>query len=258
MSAFLEERVLSVHHWTDSLFSFKTTRKAGLRFENGQFTMIGLPQEDGKPILRAYSVVSPNYEEHLEFLSIKVPDGALTSKLQHIQPGDTILLNRRPTGTLRVVNLRPGKRLYLFATGTGLAPFMSVIRDPLTYERFERVILIHGVRTVDELAYRDYLTRELPEDELMGETVKAQLTYVPTVTREPFEREGRIQDLFESGRIHEEFNLPPLDPAVDRVMICGSPSMLRDLKRFCEERNFEEGNSGEPRDFLIERAFVES
>ncbi len=258
MSVFLEERVLSVHHWTDRLFSFKTARKGGLRFENGQFTMIGLQEEGAKPILRAYSFVSPNYEDHLEFLSIKVPDGELTSRLQNIQPGDRIVLGRKPTGTLRVVNLRPGKNLYLLSTGTGIAPFMSVVRDPDTYERFERVILVHGVRHVDELAYRDYLTNELPKDELLGELVEKQLLYVPTVTREPFERRGRIQAMLESRRLEEEFGLPELSPATDRVMICGSPNMLRDLKGLCLARGFEEGNSGEPRDFLVERAFVES
>jgi ferredoxin--NADP+ reductase len=184
MAAFDEEQVLSVHHWTDRLFSFTTTRSPSLRFSNGHFTMIGLKVND-KPCC-AYSIVSPNYEEQLEFLSIKVPDGPLTSRLQHIQPGDKVLVGHKPTGTLLIDYLLPGKRLYLLGTGTGLAPFMSIIRDPETYERFEQVVLVHGVRQVSELAYRDYITQELPRHEFLGELVSQQLKYYPTVTREPF------------------------------------------------------------------------
>ena len=193
MSAFLEEKILTVHHWTDRLFSFTTTRDTALRFSNGHFTMIGLPV-NGKPLLRAYSIVSANYEEHLEFLSIKVPDGPLTSRLQHIQVGDTLIVGRKPTGTLLIDYLLPGKNLYLLGTGTGLAPYLSIVRDPETYERFDKVIVVHGVRQVNELAYMDYLRQDLPQHELLGEMVSAQLLYYPTVTRESFEHQGRLTD----------------------------------------------------------------
>jgi ferredoxin--NADP+ reductase len=256
MSAFLEEEVLTVHHWTDRLFSFTTTRDQALRFSNGHFTMIGLRVND-KPLLRAYSIVSPNYEEHLEFLSIKVPDGPLTSRLQHIQVGDKIVVGRKPTGTLLIDYLLPGKNLYLLSTGTGMAPFLSIIRDPETYERFEKVILVHGVREVKELAYHDYLTQELPQHEFLGEMVSQQLLYYPTVTREPFKNQGRLTDAIENGKLFSDLGLPTLDPKRDRVMICGSPQMLKDLKRMLEERHFKEGNTSTPGDFVIERAFAE-
>lgn len=256
MSAFNEERVLSVHHWTDKLFTFTTTRDPSLRFSNGHFTMIGL-RVDGKPLLRAYSIVSPNYEEHLEFLSIKVPDGPLTSRLQHIQPGDTLIVGKKPTGTLVADYLLPGKRLYLLSTGTGLAPFMSIIRDPEVYERFEQIVLVHGVRQKDELAYHDLLTEHLPAHEYLGDLVKGQLRYYPTVTREPYRNMGRVTELIASGKLFGDLGLPPLDPAHDRVMICGSPGMLRDLKHMLEERGFKEGSTTAPGDFVIERAFVE-
>lgn len=258
MSAFDEERVLTVHHWTDRLFSFTTTRNPGLRFLNGQFTMIGLRLENGKPLLRAYSIVSANYEEHLEFLSIKVPNGPLTGRLQHIQPGDTVIVGHKPTGTLVIDYLLPGKNLYLFGTGTGLAPFLSIVRDPATYERFEKVVLVHGVRQVAELAYRDYLTKELPRHEFLGEYVSRQMLYYPTVTREPFERQGRIPALVESGQMARELGLPTLNPDTDRVMICGSPAMLRDLKAMCERLGFVEGNTSTPGQFVIERAFADA
>jgi ferredoxin--NADP+ reductase len=258
MSAFLEEKVLSVHHWTDRLFSFTTTRDQALRFSNGHFTMIGLRGDNGKPLLRAYSIASANYEEHLEFLSIKVQDGPLTSKLQHIQVGDTIVVGRKPTGTLLIDYLTPAKRLYLIGTGTGLAPFMSIIRDPETYERFEQVVLLHGVREVKELAYHDFITQELPQNEFLGELVSKQLLYYPTVTREAYVHQGRVTDLLESGQISTDLNIPPLNSAEDRVMICGSPEMLRDLKALCEKRGFVEGNTSTPGQFVIERAFVES
>ena len=256
MSAFLEEEVLTVHHWTDRLFSFTTTRDQALRFSNGHFTMIGLRVND-KPLLRAYSIVSPNYEEHLEFLSIKVPDGPLTSRLQHIQVGDKIVVGRKPTGTLLIDYLLPGKNLYLLSTGTGMAPFLSIIRDPDTYERFEKVILVHGVREVKELAYHDYITQELPQHEFLGEMVSRQLLYYPTVTREAFKNQGRLTDAIENGKLFNDLGLPTLDPERDRVMICGSPQMLKDLKRMLEERQFKEGNTSTPGDFVIERAFAE-
>jgi ferredoxin--NADP+ reductase len=256
MSPFNEERVLSVHHWTDRLFSFTTTRDLSMRFSNGHFTMIGL-RVDGKPLLRAYSIASANYEEHLEFLSIKIDDGPLTSRLQHIQPGDNIIVGRKPTGTLVVDYLLPGKRLYLFATGTGLAPFMSIVRDPSVYEQFKQIILVHGVRIVDELAYHEVLTRHLPSNEFLGDMVSTQLLYYPTVTREEFRTKGRIPDLITSGKLCTELGLPDIDPKDDRVMICGSPGMLRDLKNLLEERHFQEGNTSTPGAFVIERAFAE-
>ena len=252
MSAFLEERVLTVHHWTDRLFSFTTTRDPALRFSNGHFTMIGL-RVDGKPLLRAYSIVSANYEEHLEFLSIKVPNGPLTSKLQHIQVGDTIVVGKKPTGTLLIDYLLPAKRLYLLSTGTGLAPFLSVIRDPDTYEKFQEVVLVHGVREVKELAYYDYLTEELPQHDILGEMVSAQLKYYPTVTREPFRNQGRMTDLMKSGKLFADLGLPPLNPLEDRAMLCGSPEMLNDLKHMLEQAAFDEGNTTRPGDFVIER-----
>lgn len=256
MSAFNEEKVLSVHHWTDRLFTFTTTRDQSLRFLNGHFTMIGL-KVNNKPLLRAYSIVSANYEEHLEFLSIKVPDGPLTSRLQHIQVGDSIIVGRKPTGTLVIDYLLPGKRLYLMSTGTGLAPFMSIIRDPATYEKFENVILVHGVRQVDELAYHDLLVEHLPNHEFLGEMVTSQLRYYPTVTRETYKNMGRVTELIESGKLTNDLGLPALNAAEDRVMICGSPAMLRDLKHLLEGRGFKEGNTSTPGDFVIERAFAE-
>jgi ferredoxin--NADP+ reductase len=256
MSAFNEEKVLSVHHWTDRLFSFTTTRDSSLRFSNGHFTMIGLRVND-KPLLRAYSIASANYEEHLEFLSIKVEDGPLTSRLQHIQVGDSIVVGRKPTGTLLIDYLLPGKRLYMFASGTGLAPFLSVIRDPETYEKFEEVILVHGVREVAELAYHDYLTQALPQHEFLGEMVRKQLRYYPTVTREAFTNTGRITTLIENSKLFTDLGVPTLDREQDRIMICGSPEMLRDLKKMLEDRDFKEGNTTRPGDFVIERAFAE-
>jgi ferredoxin--NADP+ reductase len=256
MSALHEERVLSVHHWTDRLFTFTTTRDPALRFSNGHFTMIGLRVE-GKPLLRAYSIVSANYEDHLEFLSIKVPEGPLTSRLQHIKVGDTIIVGRKPTGTLLIDYLLPGRRLYLLSTGTGLAPFMSIIRDPETYEKFEQVVLVHGVRQVDELAYHDVLMEHLPNHEFLGELVTSKLRYYPTVTREQYRNMGRITDLISSGKLCTDLGTPPLNAKEDRVMICGSPAMLRDLKRMLEEGGFKEGNTSTPGDFVIERAFAE-
>lgn len=256
MSAFNEETVLSVHHWTDKLFTFTTTRDTSLRFSNGHFTMIGLKVND-KPLLRAYSIVSANYEEHLEFLSIKVPEGPLTSRLQHIKVGDKIIVGKKPTGTLLIDYLLPGKRLYLLSTGTGLAPFMSVIRDPATYEAFEQVILVHGVRQADELAYHDLVLDHLPKHEFLGEMIQKQLLYYPTVTRESYRNMGRVTDLMESGKMFEDLKLPNLDVANDRVMICGSPHMLKDLKHMLETRGFKEGTTTTPGDFVIERAFAE-
>lgn len=256
MSALQEEEVLSVHHWTDSLFTFTTTRDSSLRFSNGHFTMIGL-RVDGKPLLRAYSIVSANYEDHLEFLSIKVPDGPLTSRLQNIKVGDKIVVGRKPTGTLVTDYLLPGKRLYLLSTGTGLAPFMSIIRDPEAYEQFDQIILVHGVRTIDELAYHDLLVEHLPNHEFLGDLVTSKLRYYPTVTREQYKNMGRVTDLIASGKLFIDLGVPEIHPAEDRVMICGSPAMLRDLKKMLEDRDFIEGNTSTPGHFVIERAFAE-
>jgi len=256
MSAFLEERVLTIHHWTDRLFSFTTTRDTSLRFSSGHFTMIGL-KVNGKPLLRAYSIASPNWEEHLEFLSIKVPDGPLTSRLQHIQVGDSLIVGKKPTGTLLIDYLLPGENLYLIGTGTGLAPWLSVARDPETYERFKKVIVVHGVREVKELAYQQLFEQDLPQHELLGDVVRDKLIYYPTVTREPFRNQGRITDLIEDGTFPANIGLPPLNPLIDRVMLCGSPAMLADLKEMLEKRDFEEGNTSTPGDFVVERAFVE-
>ena len=250
------ETVLGVQHWTDRLFSFTTTRDRSLRFENGQFAMIGLEIE-GKPLLRAYSLASANYEEQLEFLSISVPDGPLTSQLSKIRVGDVVLVGRKPTGTLLVDNLRPGRNLYLLATGTGLAPFMALIKDPAVYERFDRVILAHGVRVSGELAYANHIRHELPRHEFLGEDVAAKLLYYPTVTREEYQTTGRLTDLIESGRMFADLGIEPLDPEQDRVMICGSEAMLADLEAMLERRGFDEGNNASPGAYVVEKAFAQ-
>ena len=254
---FREVEVLSVHHWNDTLFSFTTTRDPGFRFRNGEFIMIGLMVND-KPLLRAYSIASANYEEHMEFFSIKVQDGPLTSRLQNIKPGDTLLTSVKPTGTLLVDSLRqPAKHLYLLATGTGLAPFMSVIKDPEVYERFDKVILTHGVREVSELAYQDII-QELPNNEYFGEMVNGKLLYYPTVTREEFHTQGRLTDALTSGKMSEQLGLPPINVEDDRFMICGSPSMLKDYCEILDERGFKETVRSDIGEYVIERAFVES
>lgn len=256
MSAFLTGRVISVHHWTDTLFSFKLTRDPSFRFRNGEFVMVGL-EVDGRPLMRAYSIASPNYEEHLEFFSIKVPNGPLTSRLQHIKEGDDVLYGRKSTGTLLLDNLLPGRTLYMLSTGTGLAPFMSLVRDPDVYERFEKVVLTHTVRQVGELAYQDYLTKELPNDEYVGEMIREKLIYYPTVTREPYKTEGRITDLINDGKLFRDIGLPPFDKEHDRIMICGGPGVLKELADIAVAAGFREGSSNEPGEFVIEKAFVE-
>jgi len=256
MSGFNKEQVLSVRHWTESLFSFTTTRDPGFRFQNGQFTMMGL-EIDGRPLLRAYSMASANHEESLEFFSIKVADGPLTSRLQKIREGDTVLIGRKATGTLIVDNLLPGSRLLLLSTGTGLAPFASLIKDPEVYERFETIVLVHGCRQVSELAYGERLVRNLESDEFFGPILKDKLIYYPTVTREPFRNRGRITDLITSERLFNDVDLKPLDIETDRLMMCGSPSMLEDLRSILKQRGFSEGNHSEPGHFVIEKAFVE-
>jgi len=257
LAAIGTERVLKVHHWTDTQFTFTTTRDSALRFENGQFVMVGLPLAS-RPLLRAYSIASANHEEHLEFLSIKVPNGPLTSRLQHIRAGDEVLISRKPTGTLVLQDLKPGKRLYLLSTGTGAAPFMSVIKDPEAYERFEHVTLVHGVRWARETAVVRHRIEELRRHELLGELVRDKLHYYPTVTREPHPNHGRLTALIQSGRLFRDLQLPPFDPASDRLMVCGSPAMLADTRALLDARGFEiSPHIGAPGDYVIERAFVE-
>jgi ferredoxin--NADP+ reductase len=250
------ERVLAVRHWTDTQFTFCTTRDRGLRFENGQFVMLGLALPE-RPLLRAYSIASANHEEHLEFLSIKVPDGPLTSRLQHLRVGDDILVSRKPTGTLLLADLRPGRRLYLLCTGTGAAPFMSIIKDPEAYERFERIILVHGVRWARESAVVRHRVEALHHHEILGAEVRARLHYYPTVTREPHVNRGRLTTLLASGRLSRDLALPPLDAATDRLMVCGSPAMLADTRAMLDARGFVLApHIGTPGDYVIERAFV--
>ncbi|NLS25762.1 Flavodoxin/ferredoxin--NADP reductase [Sphingomonas sp. S2M10] len=255
--AFATAKVLWVRHWNEHLFSFAIARPASFRFRSGEFVMIGLEGEGGKPLMRAYSVASPSWAEELEFLSIKVQDGPLTSKLQKIVPGDDIYLGKKSTGTLVADALLPGRRLFLLSTGTGLAPFLSVARDPEIYERFEQVIAVHSVRRVSDLAYHDELAAKLADDPLIGEQAAAQFHYVPTVTREPFHTSERIGTLLENGKLFD--GVPGdamLHPETDRVMLCGSMDMIRDFATLLEGKGFKEGSNNAPGDFVIERAFV--
>ncbi|UBB27090.1 ferredoxin--NADP reductase [Pseudoxanthomonas japonensis] len=257
MSLHAIERVTHVHHWNDSLFSFRTTRDPGLRFESGHFVMIGL-EVDGRPLMRAYSIASPHWEEHLEFFSIKVQDGQLTSRLQHLQVGDPVLVSRKPTGTLVLHDLHPGRHLYLLGTGTGLAPFMSIIQDPETYERYEKVIVAHGVRHISDLAYSAFIERDLPAHPFLGAQIRQKLLYHPTVTRDAFRNTGRLTAQIADGRLADASGLPPLHPARDRFMICGSPSMLAEIRALLDQRGFQVSpRTGHPGDYVFERAFVE-
>lgn len=257
MSSLLRETVLNVHHWTENLFSFTTTRNPNFRFRNGHFTMMGLEQPGGRPLLRAYSITSANYEDHLEFFSIKVPDGPLTSQLQHIKAGDEILVNRKSTGTLVSDSLLPGKNLWLISTGTGLAPFISIIKDPEVYEQYDKVILSHGVRTSDELAYQTLITQTLPNNAYFGDEIRAKLLYYPTVTREPYRNQGRLTDALATGELPKCLGLNPITPEFDRFMICGSPSMLKDTCTILDQNGFTEARNGKLGHYVIERAFVE-
>jgi ferredoxin--NADP+ reductase len=250
--------VTNVRHWSDKLFSFTTTREPSLRFENGQFIMVGL-DVDGRRVVRAYSIASANYEDELEFYSIKVPNGPLTSRLKEIRAGETVILSAKPTGTLVIRDLRPGKRLFLLATGTGFAPFASLIRDPEVYERFEQVILVRGARHIADLAYGDAIVAKVRDDEYMGEIVRERLVDYPTVTREPFMHTGRVTAVIESGKLFADLGIPPLDRQSDRVMICGSKAMLLDCCTMLDSRGFEVSDRiGSPGDYVIERAFVDS
>jgi len=251
-----EETVLSVEHYTDRLFKFRITRPQSFRFRSGEFIMIGLPKEDGKPLLRAYSVASPNWDDTLEFYSIKVPDGPLTSRLQKIVPGDKVLLGKKPVGTLVHDALTPGKRLYCFSTGTGFAPFASVIRDPETYEKFDEVIVTHTCRDVAELQYSREIVEGFLSDPDTGELAQGKLRLYTTCTREAFERKGRTTDLIESGKLFSDLGVPKLNPDTDRAMICGSIDYTKDMKALMEAHGLKEGSNSEPADFVIERAFV--
>ena len=253
--ALLKEKVTEIHHWTDKTFSFKTTRDMSFRFKNGEFAMIGL-EIGGKPLLRAYSVVSPNHEDHLEFLSIKVPNGPLTSRLQHIKIDDEIIVNSKPTGTLVCDYLLPGRNLFLFSTGTGLAPFMSIVRDPETYEKFEKIILTHTVRTSKELAYKDLLSN-LNKDEIYSEVTKNNFIYFNTVTREKWDNEGRITDWIKENTLWKKVGVESFKPEIDRVMICGSEEMTFDLKKIFEKLGSKEGSTKVQGGFVIEKAFAE-
>jgi len=253
-----ELEVTWIHHWTDQLFSFRIRRPDEFRFRSGEFVMIGLPGQDGaKPILRAYSIASPAWDEELEFYSIKVPNGPLTSRLQNIRAGDTVLMGKKPTGTLVLDALTGGERLWLIGAGTGLAPWLSVARDPETYSRFGQVIVCHTVRAVRDLAYRDFFTSGVHEDPLVGDEAKSQLTYYPTVTREPFPTPGRITDRIRSGRIFADLGVPAgFSPERDRVMLCGSMAMIKETGELLESFDLKEGSNAEPGDYVLERAFV--
>jgi len=259
MASYTTEHVLTVRHWSDQLFSFSTTRSPGLRFENGQFVMIGLELGDGRKIVRAYSIASANHEKHLEFYSIKVRNGPLTSRLQQIEPGAPILVSAKPTGTLVLRDLNAGKRLFLLATGTGVAPYLSILKDPQTYDQFEQIFLVRGASWVNGHSYADSVLAVLRSDPYFEEIVRAQLTDFPTVTREAFLNQGRVTTLIENGQLFEKLAIPPLNSLTDRFMICGNMRMIGDAGALLESRGFQPspgvGISG---DFVIERAFVES
>ncbi len=251
----LAERVVDVQHYTDRLFRFRVTRPQSLRFRSGEFVMLGLPGKD-KPVMRAYSIASPSWDEELEFFSIKVPGGPLTEALQKIKAGDQILLRPKPTGTLVNDALIPGKRLFCLSTGTGFAPFASLMRDPETYEKFEQVVVTHTCRTRDELKYGYDTVKSTLDDPLVGELAQGRLLHFASATREAAEHQGRITHLLESGEFFTTLNIPPLDPAQDRIMLCGSVGMIRDIRAHIEPRGFAEGSNSQPGSFVVEKAFV--
>ena len=250
------QTVTAVTHWTDRLFSFRVTRPRSLRFRSGEFVMIGLLGENGKPLLRAYSIASPAWDDELEFYSIKVPDGPLTSRLQHIKPGDEIILRPKPVGTLVHDALLPGSRLWFLATGTGFAPFASLLREPETWEKYGTVIMMHTCREVAELEYGRRLVEALHDDPLIGEMVAGKLHYYPTTTREPFATMGRITDNLTSGKVFADLGLAPMDPEEDRAMVCGSLAFNHDVKAVLEKFGLNEGANSEPQEFVVEKAFV--
>ncbi len=250
------QTVTAVKHWTDSLFSFRVTRPQSLRFRSGEFVMIGLLGENGKPLLRAYSIASPSWDDELEFYSIKVPDGPLTSRLQHIQPGDQIILRPKPVGTLVHDALLPGKRLWFFATGTGFAPFASLLREPETYENYDEVIITHTCREVADLEYGRQLIEDLQNDPLIGEMVEGKIRYYPTTTREESRRMGRITDLLRDGAVFRDLGIEPIRPETDRAMVCGSLGFNMELKEILEGFGLREGANSEPREYVVEKAFV--
>lgn len=250
-----QERVLDVRHWTDELFSFRLTRPASFRFRSGQFVMLGLVV-DGRPLLRAYSICSPAWDDGLDFYSIKVPNGPLTSRLQHVKLGDAVLLGKKPTGTLVLDALKPGRRLFLLSTGTGVAPFASLLREPETYEKFDQVVLTHTCRNVADLGYSAALVDNLREDPLVGDVASEKTVYYSSVTRDEFVRKGRITNLIASGKLFDDLRLPPFDKESDRVMICGSIEMIADTRALVEAAGLEEGSNAAPGDYVVEKAFA--
>ena len=250
------QTVTAVTHWTESLFSFRVSRPQTLRFRSGEFVMIGLLDDNGRPLLRAYSIASPSWDEELEFYSIKVPNGPLTSRLQHIKPGDQIILRPKPVGTLVIDALLPGEHLWFLATGTGIAPFASLMRDPETYEKFEQVIMMHTCRTVEELEYGRRIVEDLKNDPLIGEMVEGKLLYYPTTTREESPLMGRITDNLTSGKVFTDLGLPPMTPGRDRAMVCGSLAFNVDVKKVLEDFGLTEGANSNPSEFVVEKAFV--
>ncbi len=251
------QTVTAVTHWTDRLFSFRVTRPRSLRFRSGEFVMIGLMGENGKPLLRAYSIASPAWDDELEFYSIKVPNGPLTSRLQHIEPGEQIILRPKPVGTLVLDALLPGKRLWFFATGTGIAPFASLLRDPDTYARYEQVVMMHTCRERADLEYGRQLIESLPEDPLIGAFVADRLRYYPTTTREKSEHMGRITDNLRSGKAFADLGIDGIRPETDRAMVCGSLAFNMEMKEILEGWGLREGANSEPAEYVVEKAFVD-
>ena len=261
------QTVTEVKHWTDRLFSFRCTRPASLRFRSGEFVMIGLMGDPDpktgkqKPLLRAYSIASPSWDEELEFYSIKVPDGPLTSRLQHIQPGEEIILRPKPVGTLVHDALLPGKRIWFFATGTGFAPFASLLRDPQTYADYDEVIITHTCREVGELSYGAELIDSIRKDELLaeliGEGFHKKLRYYPTTTREDSPKMGRITDLMRSGEVFDDLGVPPISAENDRAMVCGNLAFNLEIKGMLEEYGLEEGANSDPKTYVVEKAFLD-
>ncbi len=251
------QKVIWVHHWTQGLFSFRVERPRSLRFRSGEFVMIGLKHGD-KPLLRAYSIASPSWEDHLEFFSVKVREGPLTSRLQHMQVGNYVFVSKKPVGTLIIDALKSGKRLFMVATGTGLAPFLSVLRDPETHEKFEEIVITHTVREQEELAYRNFLETEIHDDEIFGELLKDRFTYYPTVTRGEFQTRGRITNRIRSGDFAADLHLTNnrFDPETDHVMVCGSMAFNKEMAAMLEEHGMVEGHNNNPGTYVLERAFV--